>query len=1061
MPDRKIADTHRTCHSSTSCCGSGSEGQERPSDGKSSRQHSPRSSQGDSTHNDCSRQHAAPQSITTLSSRTADESSKDASVISHETNESHLPLTAKSDSGKGWKKLRQGCLTGCCQPHKETACCGLETPPRIHPMDHHSTADHDHDHNHDHDHDTGRHSHDHTHGEHHTHEHACSSEGSSTCCSHTHDQDSLNEGRPVRRVKDDGERGAACYERVVLTVRGLKCGCCETGLSKALHNIPAVVSYQVNIVIARIEFELDTSQLSVPEVIARLKKTTGYNFEQFDQSEGQILELLVQDPETIHRLPKPNGVTLLESETRQHWSPTALFSGRSSPAPGANLNGQGPPFLHTYTLRIHYDAKQVGARDLLEYYRKQAPNQEIQLAPAGEHPSVAVGAKQTKRASLMFLITLAFTIPILVFVWGPVDHDRQDFAHVSLALASIVQIIAVREFVPTAFQSLIHAKRVEMDFLIAMSTSTAYIFSVVVYALKLKGRPLETESFFETSTLLVTLILLGRAVSEFARFRAAKATSIRSLQVHEARLITAHGRTVAGDMAYKIDARLLQYGDEFVVQPHERIVTDGTVVYGGSEVDESMITGESVPVAKGLGHEVHAGTMNGSGQLGVALTKLPHENSISQIAAMVENAELSKPKIQALADKIAGWFVPTIAFAGFSVFMGWLFASRYIHHKSWGNAVVEALTYAIATLIVSCPCAIGLAVPMVVLIAGGTSARFGVVFRDSQKLEVARSTTDVIFDKTGTVTTGELEVVDGHFETSYRDNTERMIMGLLGGDRHPVAAAVMKWLQDEHVRRTGQALEPAKMTDIKNEPGNGVYGFCEDTGAEIRAGNPQWLGVNILESRHTMLCVTVGGVLSATFRLEDRPRPGAHKVISLLASRGITVHMISGDGEGAVNKVAHTLNIPKTQTRWRLKPIEKQRYVHELQKEGKIVLFCGDGTNDSAALRQADVGVHMNQGSDVAKSASDVVLMAVRLQDILVLLDISRAAYRRIIANFAWSFLYNTVAILMASGALRKVRLKPAFAGLGELVSVLPVILVAFQMTWRDYGKKYRSIETE
>jgi Cu2+-exporting ATPase len=857
-------------------------------------------------------------------------------------------------------------------------------------------------------------------------------------------------------------------ERVTLIVRGLKCGCCESGLSTALQKVPAIKNYKVNIVLARIEFNLDTGELSVAEVISRLHRDTGYTFELLGQPDGQILELVATDPSEIYRAGRPFGVAVIESKDKQVWNPSMLWSGRSSTIPpemtriDRNPSGtpsspekRAPVSLFAHTVRIHYDAKQIGARDVLEYYQQLAPSQNLQLAPAAGDTGL-VGSQQTKRACIMFLVTLLFTIPVLLFSWSPFHRERLQFAHASLALATIVQAIAIREFVPSAFQSLIHSRLFEMDFLIAMSTTIAYLFSVVSYVFLIKHKPLESGSFFETSTLLVTLILLGRAVNEFARFRAAKSVSIRSLQTHDALLVISGGPPGPAAVTRNIDARLLQYGDYFKILPHTRIVTDGRVVYGGSEVDESMVTGETLPVAKGLDHMVHAGTMNGSGPLIAELTELPHENSISRIAAMVENAELSKPKVQALADKIAGYFVPAIATIGVVVFLIWLFVDRSLNRRPWPNAVVKALTYSIATLVVSCPCAIGLAVPMVVLIAGGCAARFGIIFRDPQKLEIARNTTDIVFDKTGTLTKGDLTVVDADFHGAHRRHIKSMILRLLEGDKHPVAVAVCKWLDEDRHLADIESLAPIKMVDIVSEPGNGVRGVCEESQLEVRAGNPQWLGVSVLESQHTVFCVTVSGVLSATFRLADRARDQVDGLIGLLQKRNLKVHMISGDGEGAVSEIAHTLNIPKHQTRWRHKPVDKQRYIHELQKEGKVVLFCGDGTNDSIALKQADVGVHINHGSDAAKSASDVVLMTTRLHDILILLDISKAAYRRIILNFSWSAIYNLVAILMASGAFVKIRIAPAYAGFGELVSVLPVVLIAFQMKWRNYGWRYK-----
>jgi Cu2+-exporting ATPase len=883
------------------------------------------------------------------------------------------------------------------------------------------------------------------------------------------EEDVLNDlDKHTEASSDDVERGPAMFEHVVLTVGGLKCGCCETGLSKALRQVPGIKDSQLNIVLARVEFDLNTSRNSVEEVISRLHKHTGYTFEHYIQPEGQVLEFVVSNPSSITQAPGLKGAIVFDIEKKHGWNHSMLRSGPNTPIPTKNVkDGQHPKQLGTghqkripaprfpFTVRVQYDAKQIGARDVFEYYQAQAPNQKLELASATGHPTLVVGAQQTTRACILFVVTLIFTVPVLVFAWAPVNQNNLTYSHVSLALATIVQVIAIAEFMPGALTSLIRSGLFEMDFLISLSTTTAYVFSVVSYVLKIKKKELETGSFFETSTLLVTLILLGRAVSEFARFRAAKSVSIRSLQTQTALLVIPG----SGGATREIDARLLQYGDFFMVPPHTKIVTDGKVIYGGSEVDESMITGESIPVAKGLDHMVYAGTTNGSGQLVVELKELPHENSISRIATMVENAELSKPRVQALADKIAGYFVPTIAAIGVSVFLIWVLVDRYHTKRSWQQAVVKALTYAIATLIVSCPCAIGLAVPMVILIAGGTSARFGIIFREPQKLEVARSVTDIVFDKTGTLTTGEMSVIDSQSHGIDLNLTNALTKGLLEGNKHPVAVAVMKFLEKRS--KSGNITETLKVENIQSEPGNGVMGIGEDSKLEIRAGNPQWLGIDFTESPHSQFCVTVDGALKVSYRLEDKARHEAAKVIAILADRGFKVHMISGDSAGAVNKIAHTLSIPKSQTKWRQKPVDKQRYIHELQKDGRVVMFCGDGTNDSAALKQADVGVHINHGSDVARGAADIVLMSSRLQDILILLDISKAAYRRIIINFSWSAIYNVVAILMAAGAFVKVRIEPAWAGLGELISVLPVVLIAFQMKWRDYGRKYKALEYE
>jgi Cu2+-exporting ATPase len=702
----------------------------------------------------------------------------------------------------------------------------------------------------------------------------------------------------------------------------------------------------------------------------------------------------------------------------------------------------------------------IGARDVFEYYQKFDDG--LRLAQPAAHSSLAMGAKQTRQALKYFVPALVCTLPVVVLAWAPVNHENIAHAHVSLILATIVQAIAVKEFVPTALRALWHSHVFEMDFLIALSSTLAYTFSVVSYVFQVTGHRLETGCFFETSTLLVTLILLGRVINEFARYKAASSVSFRSLQASEALLVLPNSPNPADPKTRTVDARLLQYGDLFKIAPHTRVVTDGIIVYGGSEIDESMITGEAVPVAKGVHSKVFAGTMNGGGALIVKLTALSHENSIHRIAAMVEDAELTKPKTQALADRVAAGFVPAIATIGVLVFLGWLLWEKYGQKRSSKDAAVKAFTFAIATLVVSCPCAIGLAVPMVVLIAGGVAARFGVIFRDPQKLEIAQNVTDIVFDKTGTLTCGVLTVVSEDIQGVHAAQVQGILLSLLQDIQHPVAAGVLR-----HLKRDANVhlIDVISVVGVTSVPGSGVLGICAQSKLEVRAGKPEWLDVHVDDSRCTVLCVTIDGELSATFKLKDRPRHTAAMVIEKLHARGVQTHMISGDGQGAVDDIAHTLGIAKRNTKSRCTPEGKTTYVKDVQQPGKVVMFVGDGTNDSIALKQAHVGVHINQGSgsDVAKSAADVVLMTTRLHDILILFDISRAAYRRIMLNFLWAGVYNFSAVLLASGlfthALKSASISPEYAGLGELVSVLPVVLVAFHMRCVNWGKRYRDIE--
>ncbi|KAF4842287.1 P-type cation-transporting ATPase [Colletotrichum siamense] len=768
----------------------------------------------------------------------------------------------------------------------------------------------------------------------------------------------------------------------------------------------------------RDQFDLDVGVGSADDVIKHVERTTEFKCEKIT-SQGASIDLLSSGrPENLISQPWPAGVTDIR-------------------------------VVDSKTVHVEFDAEVVGARDLVE----KGWSSPMELAPPRADPTLEAGGKHVRHVGMMTLLSIVLTIPVLVMAWAPLPDNEIAYGSASLALATIVQVAIAGPFYPTALKSLIFSRMIEMDLLIVLSTSAAYIFSVVSFGYLVSHKPLSTGEFFETSTLLVTLIMVGRYVGALARQKAVESISIRSLQVSTATIIDTSGQEK------EIDSRLLQYGDTFRVAPESRIPTDGTVISGSSELDESMVTGESRVIEKYAGSSVIAGSINGSGTLNIRLTRLPEDNTISNIAGMVDEAKLSKPKIQDIADRVASYFVPVVVILTIITFAVWIAVGVAVRKQSGSQATIQAVTYAITVLIVSCPCAIGLAVPMVIVIASGVAAEKGVIFKSADSIEIAYKTSHVVFDKTGTLTRGELSVSQESYVTGDPEATKSLLLGLVGSIKHPVSAAVAA-----HLKANG--ISPAPVSDSKTLTGKGVEGTISSR--KLRAGNSRWLGLSsdpavesFLSQGYTVFCFTVDGTLVALFALEDSVRPEAFAIVSKLQASNVSVHILSGDDDGAVQAVASQLNIPEANVHSRCNPADKQDYIQQLlatpsthvSKSGKkpkkpVVMFCGDGTNDAVALAQATIGVHMNAGTDVARSAADVVLMRPSLTGILTAIAVSRKAIHRIAFNFGWSFVYNLFAILLGSGAFVNARIPPEFAGLGELASVLPVIAAAVLLRW-------------
>lgn len=859
----------------------------------------------------------------------------------------------------------------------------------------------------------------------------------------------------------DLEKGST-LEHAVTQISGMTCSGCERKLQRVLSNVAGVHNIKTSLVLGRAEFDIDAG-VSVNEVASVLERQT--EFKCIVQGEGHELEVLLpgRSPARVLRLgrtavvsekdsalllhslagPKyPSGVLdvkIIDSKGRE-WS-----SGISKSGLRLRLGFKiSMPKPYRHTARIFYNPHAVGARVLLE----KGFGAPLLLAPLNSEQATATDTDHLRQTLYMTLLSAALTIPVLIMAWAPLPPHKMIYGSSSLALATVVQFVIAGPFYPKALKALLFSGMIETDLLIVISTTTAYIYSVVAFAYESKGKPLSTGGFFQTSTLLVTLIMCGRLASAYARRKAADCISVQALQPSTALLSEDAKERL-------IDVREFQYGDVFKVLPDSIVPTDGIVVSGETEIDESMITGEAIPVPKSSGSQVVAGSVNGPGPFSARLTKLPIDSTISRIARMVDEAKLSKPKIQDTADRVASYFVPCILALTVVVFSIWVAVGIAVRNASPSDAIVTAITYALAALIVTCPCAIGLAVPMVVVIAGGVGAKHGVIFKSPDAIEKARKASHVVFDKTGTLTQGKFDVVEEVYREENSSKAALIAKQLTSNSKHPVSQALTKHL--EYLQNS-----PVKLESVSSAVGKGMDATLN--GQRVRGGSPFYVDAvedpdvqRLLSQGLTIFCLRHGSTLLAIYGLRDALRTDTAKVISALQARGIPVSIVSGDSTTAVYQLATELGIPLSHARGQCKPEDKARYIISISdtpagRRSKVsattTIFCGDGSNDAVALAQADIGIHMAGGTDVAKSAADVILTHPSLVGVLTLIDLSRASMRRVYLNFAWSFVYNLFAILLAAGAFVTARIPPAYAGLGELVSVLPVIAVAMSLRW-------------
>ena len=629
--------------------------------------------------------------------------------------------------------------------------------------------------------------------------------------------------------------------------------------------------------------------------------------------------------------------------------------------------------------------------------------------------------RETPKLLARFIASLVFLLPLMYISMGHMmwdwplppffDNNHVAMGLVQLLLCVIVMVINQKFFI-SGFKSL-WRRAPNMDALVALGASAAFIYSVVALLLMtgaqvtggaMEAMPYMDEFYFESAATILTLITLGKMLEARSKGRTTDALKSLLKLAPKTAVIVRDGQEIT------VPVEQVKKGDVYIVRPGENIPVDGIVLEGNSAVDESTLTGESIPVDKTVGSAVSAGTLNQSGFIRCEATRVGEDTTLSQIIQMVEGAAATKAPIAKVADKVSGVFVPAVMGIALLTFVIWLFVGGYV--------VGNALARAISVLVISCPCALGLATPVAVMVGNGKGARNGILFKTAASLEVCGRAQYVVLDKTGTITKGAPQVTD---IIPVGDLTEDRLLALAYSlerrSEHPLARAIIKRAEEENISFD-------EVSDFKALPGNGLTATVGDS--VLCGGNLTYIATqasiseeikakaeSLSEDGKTPLFFARGGKLCGIIAVADVIKEDSPQAIRELQNMGMRVIMLTGDNERTAKAIASKAGVDEVIAG--VLPDGKESVVSRLKKKGKVIMV-GDGINDAPALTSADIGIAIGAGTDVAIDAADVVLMKNALTDVPAAIRLSRATLRNIHENLFWAFIYNTLLIPFAAG---------------------------------------------
>jgi Cu+-exporting ATPase len=824
---------------------------------------------------------------------------------------------------------------------------------------------------------------------------------------------------------------------VTLDVQGMSCASCVARVEKGLHKVHGVIDANVNLATERAMVTYDPSSTTVDDLIQKVE-ATGYHASIYSQNE----EPIISESEIPWEF-AINGMTCASCVRRVERAISKV-----SGVIEVNVN------LATEHATIKADRASVSTIAIVSaveqagYEASEIVPEDFQasedLANEGDASDEETIRRQKELAlrQRKLILGIALTIPIAILSMLAMNRFPGENL-ILLALTIPVWGYVGWDFHRTSYRVLRHFSA-NMDVLISLGSTAAFLMSIVAtFWPDIVG----SVTFYDTTALIITLIYLGKYLEMRAKGQASEA--IKRLAGLRARV--AH--VIRGGQEIDIPIQQVRVGDIMNVRPGEKIPTDGIVVGGHSSVDESMLTGESLPIDKQQGDAIIGATINQTGTLRIRATKIGSKTMLAGIIRLVEQAQGSKAPIQRLADTISGIFVPVVLIIGLLTFIGWALAGQLglfvpiagmeassVSLQPW----VLALVGGIAVLVVACPCALGLATPTAIMVGTGKGAEYGILIKGGESLERLESVSAVLLDKTGTITRGHPELTDV-IPSADSEFEEKELLHLVASaesaSEHPLARAIVSGAQE-------QGISLASAANFQSIPGGGITTVVESH--KIAIGTRKFLieqnvsleniekSAHLLESSgKTAMFAAIDGSIAGVIGVADTLKPDSQTAIANLHSQGIKVWMITGDNRHTAERVAADVGIPPERVLAEVLPGDKAAMVQRVHEQNQVVAFAGDGINDAPALAQADVSIAMGTGSDIAMEAADITLVKGSLHSVATALELSRSTMRTIRQNLFWAFGYNIILIPLAIAS-------PAIPFLRENAPIFAATAMAF-----------------